>query len=290
MTQPDRPRLSNWGRWGATDERGCFNLITAESIKRAAGLITRGKTYSLAAPLDARGPQWPPRPKMWRVTTFRNPPAGLGSAGDAIVMHSHSVTHIDALCHMWYDGRLYNGFSAAEYITSDGARRNAIHKVPYLVGRAVLLDVARWKRVEHLRVGEPITASDLDACAVAQRVEMRPGDIVLIRTGWLRVCSTDRALFESGEPGIDESTLPWLKQHDIVAVGADNHAVEVMQKIPPDAFPIHQAAIRDLGLYLMEELNLEDLAADSAYESFFVAAPLRLTGATGSPINPIAIT
>jgi len=289
MMQSSHARLSNWGRWGAADERGCFNLITAEGIKQAAGLIKTGKAYSLAVPLEAGGPQWPTRPKVWKVTEFRNPPIGRGGAGDAVMLHSHSGTHMDALCHMWYDDQLFNGLSAAEHITSAGAGRNAIDKIPYIVGRAVLLDIAGWKRVEHLRLGEAVTASDLDGCATAQQVTVRPGDSVLIRTGWMRVFYKDRALFDSGEPGIDESTLPWLKQHDVVAVGADNHAVEVLKRIPPDDLPIHRAAIRDLGLYLVEELNLEELAADKAYESFLVIAPLRITGATGSPLNPIAI-
>jgi kynurenine formamidase len=282
--------LSNWGRWGAADERGCFNLITSEGIKKAAGLIRTGKAYSPAVPLEAGGPQWPPRPKVWTVTTFRNNPAGISSAGDAMMLHSHSGTHMDALCHIWYGNQLFNGFSAAGHVTSSGATRNAIDKVPFIVGRAVLLDVAAWKRVDHLELGEPVTASDLDRCAAAQHVEIRSGDIVLVRTGWMRVFFQDRALFDSGEPGIDESTLPWLKQHDVLAVGADNHAVEVLKQIPPVDLPIHRAAIRDLGLYLVEELNLEEMAEDRAYQSFLVVAPLRLTGGAGSPINPIAIT
>ena len=197
---------------------------------------------------------------------------------------------MDALCHIWYDNQLYNGFSAVEHVTSAGAGRNAIDRVPFIVGRAVLLDIAAWKGVDHLALGEPVTAADLDGCAAAQHVMVGPGDSVLIRTGWMRVFFKDRAAFDSGEPGIDESTLPWMKQHDVVAVGADNHAVEVLKRIPPDELPIHRAAIRDLGLYLVEELNLEELAADKAYESFLVMAPLRLTGGAGSPLNPIAIT
>ena len=290
MTQSPHARLSNWGRWGAADERGCLNLITPEGIKKAADLIKIGKVYSLAVPLEAGGPQWPPRPKVWKVTDFQNPSSGRGGAGDAVMLHSHSGTHLDALCHIWYDNQLYNGFSAAEHVTSAGASRNAIDNVPFIVGRGVLLDVATWKGVDNLELGEPVTAADNDRCAAAQHVAVRPGDIVLVRTGWLRVFLKDRALFDSGEPGIDESTLPWLKQHDVVAVGADNHAVEALKQIPPTGLPIHQAAIRDLGLYLAEALNLEELAVDKAYESFLVLAPLRLTGGAGSPLNPVAIT
>jgi kynurenine formamidase len=153
----------------------------------------------------------------------------------------------------------------------------------------VLLDIAAWKGVEHLSAGESVSADDLDQCAAVQGIQVQSGDILLLRTGWMRLFQQNRALFDSGEPGIDESTLPWLKAHDIVGVAADNHGVEVMAKIPPDRFPIHQVAIRDLGIYLMENFYLEALAADKIYECLLVIAPLPLTGGAGSPINPIAI-
>lgn len=280
--------LSNWGRWGADDERGTLNLITPELVQRAAGLIKTGKVFSLSVPLEANGPQWPPRQKTWRITHHRNNPR-QGSSGDAVMMHSHSGTHMDALCHIWYDSLLYNGFEAAEHVTSFGATRNSIDKVGFIVGRGVLLDIAAWKRVDHLGLGEAISGADLDACAAAQGLIVRPGDIALVRTGWLRVFTQDRALFDRGEPGLDASTLAWLKEHDVVAVGSDNHGVEVMEKIPPAQLPVHRGALRDLGIYLLEALNLEELAADKVHEFFLVVAPLRLSGGTGSPINPIAI-
>lgn len=289
MSESPQTGLSNWGRWGAKDERGSLNLITPEIIKQAAGLIKTGKTYSLAAPLETNGPQWPPRHKMWKATQFSNNPSGVNSSGDALMLHSHSGTHLDALCHIWYRNQLYNGFSAREHVTSFGVTRASIDKVPFIVGRGVLLDIAKWRGVDHLRVGEPITASELNQCANAQNIRIQSGDIVLVRTGWLRVFSQDRALFDSGEPGLDESTLPWLKDHDIVAVGADNHGVEVMERIPPKQLLLHPVALRDLGIYLVEMVNLEELAADQVYEFFLMIAPLRLVGGTGSPVNPIAL-
>jgi kynurenine formamidase len=290
MSQQPANHLSNWGRWGATDQRGALNLLTPAIIKQAAGLVKTGKTYSLSMPLTTEGPQWPQRHKTWRVTTFRNPPDERGGADDVVTMHSHSGTHMDALCHIWYDNQLYNGYSASEHITSTGATRNAIDNVPWIVGRGLLLDIAGWKGVDHLQLGEAITPADLDGCAAAQGVTVQPGDLLLIRTGWIRVFAQDRALFNQGEPGIDESTIPWLKEHDVVAVCADNHAVEAFDAMPPARLPIHAAAIRDLGLYLVEYLTLEELAADKAYESLLVIAPLQLTGAIGSPVNPIALT
>jgi len=280
--------LSNWNRWGSDDQLGTLNLMTADTIKLAAGLVRTGKTYSLSVPLETHGAQWPPRHKMWRTTEFTKNKVGRNSSGDALVMHSHSGTHIDALCHIWYDDKLYNGFETSEHMTSHGVTRNSIDNVPFLVGRGVLLDVAGWRGVEHLQLAEPITAYDLDACA-AQQVEIRSGDILLIRTGWINVLEKDRALFDTGEPGIDESTLPWLKEHDVAAVAVDNLAVEVLDSIPPEDLPVHRIGIRDLGLYLLELLDLNELAADRVYESFVVIAPLQISGGAGSPVNPIAI-
>lgn len=284
QTQP-----SNWGRWGVTDERGALNLLTPEIVKGAAGLVKRGKVYSLSMPLEAEGPQWPQRHKTWRVTTYNNPPNARGGADDVVTMHSHSGTHMDALCHVWYDNQLYNGFPASDHMSSSGSTRNGIENVPFIVGRGVLLDIAGWKGVEHLQLGEAITPADLDGCAAAQGVTIRPGDLLITRTGWINVFAKDRALFNRGEPGIDGSTIGWLKQHDVAAICADNHAVEAFDTMPPVHLPIHNAAIRDLGIYLVEYLNLEELAADKVYECLLVIAPLQMTGAVGSPVNPIAI-
>jgi kynurenine formamidase len=290
MSESPKDALSNWLRWGDDDQRGTLNLISQEHVREAANLVGTGKVYSLSVPLETHGAQWPPRHKMWRTTEFTKNKVGRNSSGDALVMHSHSGTHIDALCHIWYDDKLYNGFETSEHMTSHGVTRNSIDNVPFLVGRGVLLDIAGWKGVDHLALAEPITADDLDACAAAQHVEIRSGDILLIRTGWINVLMKDRALFDAGEPGIDETTLPWLKANDVAAVGADNLAVEVLDSIPPADLPIHRIGIRDLGLYLMELLDLNELAANRAYESFVVIAPLRISGGAGSPINPIAIT
>jgi kynurenine formamidase len=283
-------QLSNWGRWGTEDEQGALNLITADLIKQAAGLIRTGKVYSLTMPLEAEGPQWPSRHKTWKTTRYGNDPTDGGWADDIVSMHSHSGTHIDALCHVWYHNQLYNGFDATEHISSDGGgTRNAIENVPAIVGRGILLDIAGWKGVDHLDVGEPISAADLDACAASQNVEIHAGDILLVQTGWMKLFKRDRERFNSGEPGLDMSTPIWLQQHDIVAVGADNHGVEVMKTIPPDNIPFHRVVIRDLGIYLLENLNLEQLATDRVYEFLFIVTPLPLTSGVGSPVNPLAI-
>ncbi|MBI3954261.1 MAG: cyclase family protein [Chloroflexi bacterium] len=283
--------LTNWGRWGPGDELGALNLIGAAQVQKAARLVKRGRVYSLSVPLSRDGPQWPLRHKTWQVTTHRNDPSpgGTGGCDDVLTMHSHSGTHMDALCHVWYDSKMYNGYDVEANVTSLGTGKNAIANVRALVGRGVLLDVARFLGVDHLDKGQQITSRQLDDCAQAQKVAIEPGDVVLVRTGWMRLFASDRALFDSGEPGVNGECVRWVKAHDVVAVGADNHGVEAMAVIPPARLPFHLGAIRDLGVYLLENLDLEELAADHAYEFLLIVAPLRLPTGVGSPINPVAI-
>lgn len=290
MSDATSERLTNWGRWGADDQRGSLNLLTPDVVVQAATLVKTGRVYSLSMPLAADGPQWPARHKTWKVTTHRSVGTpGPGAADDVVTMHTHSGTHMDALCHYFYDDHLYNGYRASEHITSAGITRNAIDNVPALVGRGVLLDIAGWKGVDHLEQGEAITAADLDQCAAAEGVEIRSGDLLLLRTGWMRIFAEDPERYNSGEPGIDDSTLPWLQAHNIVGVAADTNAVEVIEQYPKPRMSVHESAIRDLGIYLMENFNLEVLAADRVYECLLVVAPLQFTGGAGSPINPVAI-
>src|SRR5690349_11164377 len=148
--------VTNWGRWGADDERGTLNLLTPDVVSRSAGLIKRGKVYSLAMPLAVDGPQWPTRHRTWKVTTHNVQPNGRGSADDVVTMHSHSGTHMDALCHVWYDDQLYNGFPAPQHVTSAGATRNSIDHVRSIVGRGLLLDIAGFKKRERLDPAEAI--------------------------------------------------------------------------------------------------------------------------------------
>lgn len=281
--------ISNWGRWGDDDQKGTLNLITSDHVISAARLVKEGKVYSLSMPLAADGPQWPERHKTWQTTSLLSVGDGAGFSDDIVMMHSHSGTHMDSLCHLWYDYQLYNGFDVREHVTSSGTTRNGIENVPAIVGRGILLDIAGWKGVQHLALGETISASDLDQCAASQNVAVTSGDIVLVNTGWMNIFERDRAMFDSGEPGLDMSTIEWLHKHDVSAIGADNHGVEVIASMPPMELPFHFAAIRDLGLYLLENLKLQPLADDKHYEFLFVAAPLQLTSAVGSPINPLAV-
>ena len=281
-------KLSNWGRWGREDERGTLNLITADTIRQAATLVRRGKIYSLAVMLDKTGPLAGIRNPLWHRTSVTLRPTPLhSSADDVIVMHTHGTTHIDALCHIFAANQMYNGYRVDEKIhPTTGASKNGVHNIESLVGRGVLLDVAGYRGIEHLEISDQITPAELDACAKAQGVETRAVDIVLIRTGWMRVFFENRELFDSGSPGPNGEVAAWFKEHELCAMGADNVAVEsTVGKLRQ----LHLSVVRDQGGYLMEFLNLEELAADKVYEFMFVAAPLRLVNGIGSPINPLAI-
>jgi kynurenine formamidase len=288
MTPRSVPRgTHNWGRWGAEDEVGAVNLISPEIVRAACGLVRAGTVYSLAEPLD--GPIYPGRRAPWHLMSgvYQELPGGWGGSDDILVMHTHTATHMDGLCHIWADGAIYNGFPSLG-VTSEGASRCGIDRIRSIVTRGVLIDVAAAKGAEHLEAGYPITESDLETACRAQCVTIRPGDVVLVRTGWSRVRERDREVYDGPNPGLASDTGEWLASHDVVAVGADNNGLEVTGG-PEDHPSVHVKLLRDLGVPILEYLNLENLAADEVYEFLFVAAPLRIPGAVGSPLNPLAI-
>ena len=222
---------------------------------------------------------------------------GYGGSDDWIVMPLQCVTQWDSLAHVFYEGKMYNGYDAA-LVTSSGTSKNSIDKTKSrIAGRGVLLDVARWKGVRVLEPGYAITAADLDGTAAAERVEVRRGDLLIVRTGHM-----SRYLDRNGwrhfdldeSPGVSVHTAPWMHAREIAAIAADNYAVEVRpSELPPFRSPFHICAIPNMGLTLGEIFYLEDLAADCAadgrYEFLLVAPPLPVTRGVGTPINPYAI-
>ena len=284
-------RTSNWGRWGVDDERGTVNLLTPEHVGQAMRTPARGKVYSLGAPVGRDGPIIGLRNTTHHyMSAIDNDPSpgGTGSADDVLVTHCHASTHIDGLGHLWYDSTLYNGHPAS-HVTPDGASRCGVQNVDWIVTRGVLLDIAALKGVTRLENDYAITGEDLDAAASSRGVEIRPGDVVLVRTGWYTSYLDGTAEPRADSPGLSASAAEWITSHDLCAIGADNAAVEVWPLETPGWATIHRLMLRDLGGYIIEFLNLEDLARDESAEFLFVAAPLRITGGVGSPINPLAI-
>lgn len=293
--------LRNWGRWGSDDERGTTNLITSERIVAASGLISTGELFDLGIPLDGDGPQ----PGGHRINPIRLMsetgqeqlfPGAFRYADDYVFMPLQAASQYDSLAHVYYDDLLYNGHPASG-VTVKGADRCGIHtQSKGIVGRGVLLDVARARGVDWLAAGTAIGPDELDAVAIAQGVEVGPGDIVLIRTGWRAKFLTDHdsAEFMAAEPGLTVACARWLRNRDVAVIGADNFGIEVMPaEEGTEPFELHMLLIRDMGMTLAEMLDLEELAeacaADRTYEFFYAGTPLKFTRGIGSPINPLAI-
>jgi len=298
--QGERARIArrNWGRWGEDDERGAANLIDADCVRAGAALVKTGRVFSLALPLDARSvPVTPGRmpPQHFMRTDGGDYAAGLKrrdgfqSTDDVITMPVHAGTHIDALCHVAEDGQMYNGHPLSA-VRSAGARKLGMQNLPSLCTRGVLLDVCALHGVDVLPKGTAITPEDLEACEARQGVRVAPGTVLLVRTGWLGALpSLGAPEFLSGEPGIGIKAARWIAERGAAAVGLDNFGVEVIPTENGGAAPVHRMLLRDCGIYLIEMLSLEELAAAGVHEFQFVAAPLPITGATGSPLNPLAI-
>jgi kynurenine formamidase len=288
----------NWQRWGSDDEKGAANLIEPTHVIAAGGLIKTGRVFSLAINIDAKsvpvsGGRSPPQHFMHTCgadyTAGLKRRDGYQATDDAISMPLHSGTHIDGLSHIADDDLLYNGFPLSG-VKSAGAKKLGMEKLPSLVGRGVMLDVCALRGVTPLPKGYVITVADLEACEARQGVKVDAGTILLLHTGWLgAINQMGHSEFMSGEPGIGADAAHWIAERDIPAVGADNFAVEAIPTENGGAAPIHRMLIRGCGVYLMEMLNLRELVAAQVSEFLFVAAPLPITGATGSPINALAI-
>ena len=300
---------NNWGRWGDTDERGSLNLLTPEVVKAAAGSVTTGKVYSLGIPIQGHGvPLLDFRGTPMRLTLqdstdegafaqFGCQP-GTGSHEDVLVMASHTTSHMDALIHVYGGYHHYNGVEFTEMRALGGAAKLGIEKVGGFAARGVLLDMVRHfggdgNGNDWVALGRVISADDLAAAAEAQGVEVGAGDAVMIRTGYLQfwwdnAAKGTPAPFE--QPGIGLAAAEWLAARDVVAVVSDNAAVEAIPFDGNDFLCVHRALLVDAGIYLIEFNNLAEPAADEAYEGLLAVAPLKVTGATGSPVNPVFIT
>jgi len=295
-------RVSNWGRWGAEDQRGTVNFITPEKIRQGAACVRRGQVFSLGLNFGADGPQIGqggrvnPQHLMTATDGLVYPTSPFRYCDDVVVMGLQCATQWDSLAHVHYDGQLYNGFPAAS-ITPAGASKNSITaQAAGIAGRAVLLDLARVQGVERLAAGYAITPADLEAAESQLGVRADSGDVLLIRTGHINVfkVEADRVGYMRTMPGLGLACAEWLHQRQVAAVATDTNAVEVIPfEDPANPLPFHMVAIRDMGLTLGEMFDLEELAADCAadgvYEMFFSAPPLRVSGAAGSPLNPLAI-
>lgn len=285
-------------RWGSADQAGAMNEVTPEMVTKAARLVKKGKVFFLSHVLESGIPQhW--FHGEFQYTTFRRhsdaqktlPTKNRFSAMNVkINMADHSGTHIDSLNHTAIDGVLYNGLSAAEVTGPLGTTRLGIETAPPIFTRGVLLDVARAKRKPSLEAGCVITPSDIELCIKRQGVALRRGDAVLVRTGWSRYWMKDNERYLGSCPGIGKEVARILIRKRIAIFGADAWNPEVdPNEDPEEEDAVHQMMLVKNGIRMMENLDLDGPASEKAWTFLFVCLPLRVKGASGSPITPIAV-
>lgn len=304
--------LSNWGRWGDSDELGTLNLITPEIRRIAAGLVRVGKRVSCAWDIE---PAVSSKVQRFMINVgqglqdrhrIHRPSSSSHGADDrmngaaewlGMMFHGTSVTHIDALSHIFWDGRMYNG-KPAELVTAElGASVNDVRAAKEgIFTRGVLLDIADTRGVDWLQDGEGVFPEDLEAAERASGVRVGQGDAVLVRTGFGRRRPRggphEHDLDEDGQAGLHAATLPWLKERGVALIGCDTATDVVPSGYPEIALPVHVIGIASMGLWEIDNCNFEMLAETCStlarWEFLFSVDPLPVAGATGSPINPMA--
>jgi kynurenine formamidase len=302
---------SNWGKWGDDDEVGSLNYLGPEQVLAAVGLVRQGKVFTLQRLIgDPKGdPVWPGRSPAERTQILdesdwdeggKGPayPGGLHYADDKINAFLQGSTQYDGLGHVWYGGKIWNGYDART--TVGGLDKASVEPIAQrgVVGRSVLLDMARFRGKPTLDKGETFTHEDLQECARAQGVEIRKRDILVVRTNFLQLFFEQGEAFYEGfnEPGLVYSPelVQWFQDMEIPNLVTDTIANEVTTD-PNNgvALVLHNALMRNLGVTLTEIADLEALAADSAedgqYEGLYVAAPLKVAKGSGSPVNPVVL-
>lgn len=286
-------------RWGPDDELGAANLMTPERVRMAAELVTEGKVYSLGMIVGPDTPAFPPRSLSLTVLQpGQNGNSGLGSNAftynDDIFMGWLGIgPQIDGLGHAGVDHLYYGGRSYDDFAPASGLTELGLEKLPGLVGRGVLLDMARHFGTDMVEGGTAYTEEDIRAAAEAQGVELREGDIVLFNSNWMNLLDGDAEdvkRFGAIEPGVGVSGAEYLAGIGVMAVGADTWGMEV---VPPEtegeAFRAHQILQPEHGIYILENMDTRALAADGVSEFLFVLGQARLQGAVQMIINPIAI-
>ena len=292
--------VKNWGRWGAEDQRGALNLITEAKAAAAATLVHEGHTVSCALPLPvAPAPDnpTPVRHLMIRGGDAQDPDSRFGGSSDyfAIASHGAATTHLDALCHIFADGKMYNGYDQSE-VRSDGTERNSIMAAcDGVVSRGVLLDIPRLRGTAWVEPGDRVGVEELAAAEQLQGVHVEEGDVLLVSTGRdaRREAKGPWASGGDGMAGLEARCIPWIHERGVAVLGCDGVSDAIPSGIDGRALPFHQIVIVSMGVHLIDNMQLGRLMAACAerqrWEFLFTLAPLRLERGTASPINPLAI-
>ena len=297
---------SNWGRWGADDQLGTINLITPAKRLAAARLVRDGIGVTCARPITTEiTAETTFQPMRFMVDSGEGRDTASGErlmarrgAGEFIgmVFHGYAITHVDTPAHFFWEGKIYNGRSCNLITSREGATVEAVELLhDGVVSRGVLLDVARTRGIRWMERGEGVMPEDLEAAERAQGVQVEEGDILVVRTGNYARRAIDGPVDprEAGSPGPHAALLPWLRQRGVAMWGSDTHNDVTPTPYPALGSPFHIGALVALGLWLIDNMNLEEVAAACAtrsrWEFLLTVAPLRLRNVTGSPVNPIAL-
>lgn len=283
-------------RYGPDDTLGAVNEITDETVREAVALVRSGRRYQLAQVLDSHSPaqMW----RYWKHSLLLDrviPGRFVGANRQSFLEESvagalHSGTHLDGLAHIGIGEHTYNGHRYDEIVDAAGLAKIGIEQVPPIVTRGVLLDVARAAGSEMLADTQVVTAELLDAAVAAQGVDPRPGDVLLIHTGWSALWGVDDERYKATEPGIGLAAARWCTDRRVAVIGADNWAVEVVPGERSElSFPVHQHCIAQYGVYLLENVRTEELVRDSISEFLCAILPARLRGASASIVSPVAV-
>ena len=282
-------------KYGAEDELGAANLLSPEKVLAATKLITTGKTYALGVPVGRDTPAFPPR--SLSITVLQPGQADGATFGANDMSYNDDIfmgwlgvgTQIDGLGHLGIDGVYYNGNRVEEFGQTTGLTKLGVDKVPPIVTRGVLIDMARHKGVERMNEGEIVSADDIRAAMQEQGVEVQEGDVVVLHTGWLSMLDEDPTRFGNGEPGIDAEAAEHLASLNPVAVGADTWGVEAVPFAGDRVWEGHQVLLAKNGIYILETLDTRELIADGVQGFMFVLGQPRYQGSVQAIINPVAI-
>jgi kynurenine formamidase len=291
----------HWGRWGPDDQRGALNFITPAQVRAATASVRSGRTVGCSWPLDTKAGPDNPKPVVHHMTMLQDLP--VDDAGDlrftcdfvGIEFHGDAHSHIDALCHVAYKGLLYNGLPVDRAVSSAGASMQSIDVAKDgLVGRGVLLDIPRLRGQAWVEPGEAVYRAEIEAAEQAQGVRLRQGDILFFRTGHARKRLVDGPWeAAASKAGFHATAMPLFHEREVAAIGFDGDGETVPSNCEGVMYPIHAIGVNAMGLYFLDSLYFEDLAAaceqEGRWEFLCVTAPLRLAAGTGSPVNPVAV-
>ena len=282
-------------KWGPNDEIGAANYMTPELVLKAASLVKTGKTYALGIPVDTKTPAYPPR--TFKLTVVQPGQAGSPGLGPTKTTYNDDIidtwvgigSQLDGLGHIGVEHVYYNGNKLADFADPTGLKKLGVEKVPPIVTRGVLLDMAAYYNTDVVKEGTAFNVKEIEEVAKKQGVEIRQGDVVIFHTGWLSLIGKDDKRYATGEPGLGVEGAKYLTGKGVVAIGADTWAVETIPFESKNVFEVHQILLPMNGTYILESMDTAALAADKAYEFLFVLGQPRFKGGVQSMINPVAI-